>query len=42
MPKKVERSLMKRAQEKGLKGERQKAYVYGTMQKMKQEKQKRG
>jgi hypothetical protein len=40
MPKKLERSLMKRAKEMGLKGERQKAYVYGTLQKV--EKAKKG
>jgi len=43
MPKKMERSLMKRAKEMGLKGERKGAYVYGTMAKMeKEKKQKRG
>lgn len=40
MPKKMEQSLMKRAQEMGLKGERKNAYVFGTMEKMKQEKRK--
>lgn len=34
MPKKVERSLKKMARKKGLKGERMKAYVYGTMDKI--------
>jgi len=42
MPKKMEKSLMNRAKEMGLKGERKNAYVYGTMEKMKQDKQKRG
>jgi hypothetical protein len=41
MPKKMEQSLMKRAREMGLKGERKNAYVYGTMAKMEKEK-KRG
>lgn len=36
MPKKMEQSLMKRAREMGLKGERKDAYVYGTMAKMEQ------
>lgn len=40
MPKKMEQSLMKRAQEMGLKGERKNAYVFGTMEKMKQDKRK--
>lgn len=34
MPKKMEQSLMRRAAEMGLKGERKDAYVYGTMSKM--------
>jgi len=34
MPKKVERSLMARAKEMGLKGERKDAYVYGTLAKI--------
>ena len=34
MPKELERRLAKRAKEKGLKGERKKAYIYGTMRKM--------
>lgn len=33
MPKKLERELKKEAAEKGLKGERADAYVYGTMRK---------
>lgn len=40
MPKKMEQSLMKRAREMGLKGERKNAYVFGTMEKMKQDKRK--
>lgn len=38
MPKKMEQSLMRRAAEMGLKGERKDAYVYGTMAKMEKEK----
>ena len=38
MPKKMEQSLMRRAAEMGLKGERKDAYVYGTMLKMEKEK----
>jgi hypothetical protein len=34
MPKKVEKSLMRRAAEMGLKGERKDAYVYGTLAKI--------
>lgn len=34
MPKKIERSLMARAKEMGLKGERKDAYVYGTLAKI--------
>ena len=40
MPKKIEKSLMRRAAEMGLKGERKDAYVYGTMAKMEKEKDK--
>jgi hypothetical protein len=40
MPKKMEQSLMRRAAELGLKGERKDAYVYGTMSKMEKEKEK--
>lgn len=32
MPKKMEKALKKAAKKKGLKGDRAKAYVYGTMQ----------
>ena len=35
MPKKLEKSLMTRAAEMGLKGERKDAYVYGTLAKIK-------
>ena len=35
MPKKLEKSLMTRAAEMGLKGERKDAYVYGTLAKVK-------
>ena len=38
MPKKMEQSLMRRAAQMGLKGERKDAYVYGTMAKMEKEK----
>ena len=38
MPKKMEQSLMRRAAEMGLKGERKDAYVYGTMSKMEKKK----
>ena len=34
MPKKMEQSLMRRAAEMGLKGERKDAYVYGTLAKV--------
>ena len=34
MPKKLEKSLMSRAREMGLKGERKDAYVYGTLAKI--------
>ncbi len=34
MPKKVKKSLMRRAAEMGLKGERKDAYVYGTLAKI--------
>jgi hypothetical protein len=33
MPKKVEQQLKRRAEKKGLKGERADAYVYGTLRK---------
>lgn len=33
MPKKMEEKLKKEAKKKGLKGDKAKAYVYGTMQK---------
>jgi|TARA_R110000744_G_scaffold255656_3_gene371137 hypothetical protein len=35
MPKKVHRKLASSAKKKGLKGERKKAYVYGTLNKLK-------
>jgi hypothetical protein len=34
MPKKVERKLLLRAEKLGLKGERKKAYVFGTMRRI--------
>jgi len=34
MPKKVHRKLSSAAKKKGLKGERKKAYVYGTLNKL--------
>ena len=34
MPKKVHRKLVSAAKKKGLKGERKKAYVYGTLSKL--------
>ena len=40
MPEKMKQSLMRRAAEMGLKGERKDAYVYGTMSKMEKEKEK--
>ena len=40
MPKKMKQSLMRRAAEMGLKGERKDAYVYGTMAKMEKAKKK--
>lgn len=33
MPKKMEKELRKEARKKGLKGDREDAYVYGTMRK---------
>jgi hypothetical protein len=33
MPKKLERALKKEAEEKGLKGDKPDAYVYGTLRK---------
>ena len=41
MPKKMHESLMRRAAQMGLKGERKDAYVYGTMAKMEKEKEKK-
>lgn len=38
MPKKMEKALKKKANEKGLKGDRAGAYVYGTMEKMSKKK----
>ena len=40
MPEKMKQSLMRRAAEMGLKGERKDAYVYGTIAKMEKEKKK--
>ena len=34
MPKKVHRKLASAAKKKGLKGERKKAYIYGTLSKL--------
>tara|TARA_R110002074_G_scaffold52939_6_gene133291 strand:+ start:849 stop:971 length:123 start_codon:yes stop_codon:yes gene_type:complete len=34
MPKKVHRKLASSAKKKGLKGERKKAYIYGTLSKL--------
>tara|TARA_R110002072_G_scaffold199390_2_gene356975 strand:+ start:1752 stop:1874 length:123 start_codon:yes stop_codon:yes gene_type:complete len=34
MPKKVHRKLTSSAKKKGLKGERKKAYIYGTLSKL--------
>jgi hypothetical protein len=39
MPKKLEKSLMRRAAEMKLTGERKDAYVYGTLAKVKKEQQ---
>lgn len=41
MPKKMEQSLMRRAAEMGLKGERKDAYVYGTMAKIEKQRDKK-
>lgn len=41
MPEKIKKSLMRRAAEMGLKGERKDAYVYGTMAKIEQQKKKK-
>lgn len=41
MPKKLEKSLINRAKELKLKGERKDAYVYGTLAKIKKEQQKK-
>jgi len=38
MPKKVHTALEKEATKKGLKGKRKKAYIYGTLQKIKNKK----
>ena len=35
MPKELHRKLAKQARKKGLKGKRRKAYIYGTMNKVK-------
>lgn len=40
MPKKVHKRLVKQAKKKGLKGERKKAYVYGTLRKIEKNKGK--
>lgn len=37
MPKAMHKALERQARKKGLKGERKKAYVYGTMAKAKKE-----
>lgn len=41
MPKKLERKLMGRASAKGYKGKRWKAYVYGTLNRLKKHKRSR-
>ena len=38
MPKELHRRLERQARKKGLKGERRKAYVYGTLSKIKKKK----
>lgn len=40
MPKQLHESLMRRASKMGLKGERKKAYVYGTLQKVEKQRKK--
>ena len=40
MPKKVHKKLASAAKKKGLKGERKKAYIYGTLSKL--DKRRRG
>lgn len=40
MPKKIEKSLLNRAKELVLKGDRKDAYVYGTLQKIKKGQEK--
>ena len=42
MPKKLERALERRADKLGLKGARRDAYVYGTLNKIKEAKRGRG
>jgi len=37
MPKELEEKLKKQAVKKGLKGERKKAYIYGTMKRIEKE-----
>jgi len=41
MPKKLHRKLAKTARKKGLTGKRKKAYIYGTMSKIKGRKTKK-
>lgn len=41
MPKKLEKQLKKEAKEKGLKGDRAAAYVYGTMRKVTKKERKK-
>ena len=41
MPKKIEKSLINRAAELGLKGDRADAYVYGTLAKIKEQQKKK-
>jgi len=40
MPKKIHDALEKSARKKGLKGEKKKAYIYGTMAKIEKRKKK--
>ena len=42
MPKRLERVLERRADKLGLKGDRKNAYVYGTLNKIKEAKRGRG
>lgn len=42
MPKKVERALEREADRKGLRGDRRDAYVWGTMNKLKKAKKRKG